>query len=196
MKKIELKVLGLTTGLSQANNFAVLLGEIEGNRQLPIVVGATDAQSIAIAFEHIQPRRPLTHDLLRSIITTLGAEVIEVVICKLDEGLFYSKVVISHDKGIVEVDSRTSDAIAVALRHECPIYCYQHILEQSSITVEHEIEEEPKHAKASQPKKKDDITDLSDKKLNEMLSHAIENEDYLLAANIRDELKRRTDTNS
>ena len=202
MKTVQLSIIGLTYSQTQNNAYALLLGEDEGPRRLPIVIGAFEAQSIAIALEKdIQPPRPLTHDLFTSFALTFNIYLKKVMIHKLEEGIFYSYLVCELDGEIHQIDSRTSDAVALALRFNCPIYTYEKILEKAGIILDNQ---KPKFTKKIESKAKlkpvkkepvksseSDLKRLSEKSLTKELNLALEKEDYELAAIIRDELNRR-----
>ncbi len=193
MKKIELDIVALSHSVTQSHNYAVVLGEMEGVRRLPIVIGGAEAQSIAIAMERMTPNRPLTHDLLKNTMLTFNVELKEVVINNLHEGVFYARLVCIKDGDEVEVDSRTSDALALAVRFGCPIFTYEFILEAAGVVLEEEDEqEEQKPAKRKRKKKgKTPMTERSIEELNTMLEEVLAKEDYEKAAKIRDELNRR-----
>ena len=205
MKKVQLSIIGLTYSQSQNNAYALLLGEEKGRRRLPIVIGAFEAQSIAIALEkELSPPRPLTHDLFTSLALSFNIYLKKVMIHKLDEGIFYSYLVCEMDGVIKKIDSRTSDAVALALRFNCPIYTYEEILEKSGIILEEEVKNTPKIEEKTKENEigeeqiidaskenETNFTRLSDSILNEKLNIAIDKEDYELAALIRDELNRR-----
>ena len=205
MKKVQLSIIGLTYSQSQNNAYALLLGEEKGRRRLPIVIGAFEAQSIAIALEkELSPPRPLTHDLFTSLALSFNIYLKKVMIHKLDEGIFYSYLVCEMDGVIKKIDSRTSDAVALALRFNCPIYTYEEILEKSGIILEEEVKNTPKIQEKTKENEvgeeqiidaskenETNFTRLSDSILNEKLNIALDKEDYELAALIRDELNRR-----
>ncbi len=190
MNKVELQIVALSHSMTQSQNYAVVLGEKEGARRLPIVIGGFEAQAIAVAMEKLSPNRPLTHDLLKNAFDAFGIDLREIVISNLVDGIFYSKLVCDRDGEIIEIDSRTSDAIALAVRYECPIYTHEFILEAAGV-----ILEEPDAAdrpKKKEPKrKKEDLSTLSLDDLQSMLDEALGNEDYEKAAKIRDELNHR-----
>ena len=202
MKTVQLSIIGLTYSQTQNNAYALLLGEDVGPRRLPIVIGAFEAQSIAIALEKdIQPPRPLTHDLFTSFALTFNIYLKKVMIHKLEEGIFYSSLVCELDGEIHQIDSRTSDAVALALRFNCPIYTYEKILEKAGIILD---DQKPKLTKKIESKAKpklvmkeplksaeSDLKRLSETTLIKKLNLALEKEDYELAAIIRDELNRR-----
>src|ERR671928_924869 len=136
MRKIELEIVALSHSITQTHSYAVVLGEVNGLRRLPIVIGGFEAQAIAVALEKMQPSRPLTHDLMKNFMAAFGIELHEIVISDLQEGIFYSKLVCSSDHDTIEIDSRTSDALALAVRFGCPVYTYEHILESAGILME------------------------------------------------------------
>src|SRR5690606_37437170 len=134
MKKIELEIVALSHSITQTHSYAVVLGEVNGLRRLPIVIGGFEAQAIAVALEKMQPSRPLTHDLFNNFMTSFNIELSEVVIYKLEEGIFFAKLIcIGLDGSSVEIDSRTSDALALAVRSGCRIYTYENILEAAGL---------------------------------------------------------------
>ena len=190
MKKIELEIIALSHSMSGTQTYAVVLGEANGLRKLPIVIGGFEAQAIAVALERMKPSRPLTHDLVKNLATAFNIELVEVIINDLQEGIFYSTLVCINDKQTAEIDSRTSDAIALAVRFGCPIYTYEHILESASVVLDDSGA--PATTPASAPKK--DVDGLSKKTMEElkaMLNQVLESEDYVKAAAIRDEINRR-----
>jgi uncharacterized protein len=197
LKKIKLEILGLSSSQSQTGSFALVLGESDGNRRLPIIIGMFEAQAIAIEIEKIIPNRPMTHDLFKSFAQSFNYFVEEIVISDLKEGVFFAKIICSDGLKKVEIDGRPSDAIAIGLRFDAPIYTYESILAEAGIVLTEEGEEEKleetksKSKVKKESKKLDDLKNISFDKLNQMLNDAIENEDYEKAAKIRDELSRR-----
>jgi uncharacterized protein len=197
MKKIELEIVALSHSLAQTQNYAIVLGEVQGVRRLPIVIGGFEAQAIAVALEGMVPSRPMTHDLYKSTLDTFEIAVKAIIINNLRDGIFYSAIVCQqHDKE-VEIDSRTSDALSIAVRYGCPIFTYDFILEQAGIILEDETEREVQKAKnkrgtTSKPKEKT-LSDFSAAELETQLNDALGQENYELAARIRDEIKRRED---
>lgn len=190
MNKVELQIVALSHSMTQSQNYAVVLGEKEGARRLPIVIGGFEAQAIAVAMEKLSPNRPLTHDLLKNAFDAFGIDLREIVISNLVDGIFYSKLVCDRDGEVIEIDSRTSDAIALAVRYECPIYTYEFILEAAGVILEEpDAADRPK--KKEPKKKKEDLSTLSLDDLQSMLDEALGNEDYEKAAKIRDELNHR-----
>ena len=138
MKKIELEIIAISHSITQTHSYAVVLGEVNGIRRLPIIIGGFEAQAIAVALEKMNPSRPLTHDLMKNFMTAFGIELHEIIINDLQEGVFYSKLVCSNENDTIEIDSRTSDAIAMAVRFGCPIYTLDTILESAGILFEDE----------------------------------------------------------
>lgn len=200
MKKIKLEILGLSSSQSQQSSFALVLGETEGNRRLPIIIGMFEAQAIAIEIEKIIPNRPMTHDLFKSFANNFHFTVEEIIISDLKEGVFFAKIVCSDGLKKMEVDARPSDAIAIGLRFDSPIFTYENILAEAGIVLTDEVEEETE--KKSEPrskakketasiKKTEDFKNYSVERLNELLKEAIDKEDYERAAKIRDELSKR-----
>jgi bifunctional DNase/RNase len=195
--KVKMEILGLSSSQSQSGSFALVLGEQEGNRRLPIIIGMFEAQAIAIEIEKITPNRPMTHDLFRSFAFNFDYTVKEIVISDLKEGVFFARIVCEQNGKIIEVDSRPSDAIAIGLRFNVDIYAREFILQEAGIVLTDEFEEENEGEAESinlpneEKKEAKSIGDLSSDKLHEMLNEALENEDYEGAAKIRDELNRR-----
>lgn len=192
MKKIELEIVALSHSITQTHSYAVVLGEVNGLRRLPIVIGGFEAQAIAVALERMSPSRPLTHDLMKNFMMAFNVELHEVVINDLQEGIFYSKLVCSSENDTVEIDSRTSDALALAVRFGCPIFTYDNILDSAGILMEGDA----KKKKSTQPVTtetggRDDLKAMSLEELNSLLNEVLEQEDYIRAIAIRDELKSR-----
>ncbi|QMU29547.1 bifunctional nuclease family protein [Adhaeribacter radiodurans] len=202
MKKIQLEILGLSSSQSQSGSFALVLGEKDGNRRLPIIIGMFEAQSIAIQIEKINPNRPLTHDLFKSFAQQVRIIVKEVLISDLKEGVFYSKIICSDGAREFELDSRPSDAIAIGLRFGVNIYTVESVLSEAGIILsdlEEEEEEEDTDLTSSSSKaepvyesSKENIKEVSVEELNKMLIEALDKEDYERAAKIRDELNKRS----
>ncbi|MGF7231504.1 bifunctional nuclease domain-containing protein [Arachidicoccus sp.] len=195
MKKIELEIVALSHSMSGTQSYAVVLGELNGLRKLPIVIGSFEAQAIAVALERMKPTRPLTHDLIKNFTTAFNIELIEVIINDLQEGVFYSTLVCMNDRQTAEIDSRTSDAIALAVRFGCPIYTYEHILDSASLVIEESnVSSTAEQTLAPQTptvNTNDDLSRLSIEELQNMLNQVLEAEDYIRAAAIRDEINRR-----
>lgn len=194
MKKIELEIVALSHSLAQTQNYAIVLGEQEGARRLPIVIGEFEAQAIAVAMEGMNPSRPMTHDLFKNALSHFNIEVKEILINNLVDGIFYANLICLQEGQQIEVDSRTSDALALAVRFNCPIYTYEFILEQAGIILEEETEQEVQRAKTRrsdrQPKTKT-LRENTTEELHELLQKALEAENYEGAAKIRDEINKR-----
>lgn len=193
MKKIELEIVALSHSITQTHSYAVVLGEVNGLRRLPIVIGGFEAQAIAVALERMQPSRPLTHDLMKNFMNAFNVELMEIVINDLQEGIFYSKLVCINEHDTVEIDSRTSDALALAVRFGCPIYTFDNILESAGILMEDNGKKKGEVAVEStvSPSSKESLQSLSVSELETLLSEVLEQEDYLRAISIRDELNKR-----
>jgi bifunctional DNase/RNase len=196
MKKIKLDIVGLSYSQTQSGAYALVLGEISGRRRLPIIIGSFEAQAIAIEIEKMTPSRPLTHDLFKTFAQAYNITVQEIIIYNLVDGIFYAKLICSDGKKVMEIDARTSDAIAVSVRFDCPIYTYEFILSTAGIVIEgndfvyleniNETAEEKTPVAGS-----GNFTSLSDDELKTRLQEALNDEAYEKAAKIRDELNKR-----
>jgi len=197
MKKISLDIVALSHSVTHSHNYAVVLGEQGGTRRLPIVIGGFEAQAIAVAMEHMSPNRPLTHDLFKNTLETFKVDLKEVVINNLLDGIFYARLICEKEGEVIEIDSRTSDALAMAVRFECPIFTYEFILDAAGVVLEdQEEEEEEGEVVENRPTrrrstKSASLTTYSVDELNRLLDEVLEQEDYEKAAKIRDELNRR-----
>ena len=197
MKKIKLDIVGLSYSQTQSGAYALVLGEVSGRRRLPIIIGAFEAQAIAIEIEKMTPSRPLTHDLFKSFAQAYHISVSEIIIYNLVDGIFYAKLICTDGKKSVEIDARTSDAIAVAVRFECPIFTYEFILSTAGIVIEGndfvylENINETAEEKAASPTATGSYNSLSVDELKTRLQEALADESYEKAAKIRDELNRR-----
>lgn len=195
MNKIPLDIIGLSYSQTQTGAYALVLGEQGGARRLPIIIGGFEAQSIAVHLENMSPSRPLTHDLFVKLTESFQIRVKEVIIYNLLEGVFYAKLICDDGIKEVEIDSRTSDAVALAVRYDCPIYTYEFILEAAGIKMKEEDEEELEdsltESKPAPKKKTEKLSDMSIEELKKRLKEAINNEAYELASKIRDEINRR-----
>ena len=202
MKKLKLDIVGLSYSQTQTGAYALVLGESKGKRRLPIIIGGFEAQAIAIELEKMTPSRPLTHDLFKNFADTFNIKVTEVIIYNLVEGIFFAKLICNDGNKEVEVDARTSDAIAIAVRFQCPISTYEFILSSAGIILDEEPgaatspgtglekkEEKTETAKRSQGDS--DYQSKSTEELKEMLQTAIGQELYEKAGKIRDELNKR-----
>ena len=198
MHKIRLNILGLSVSQTQSGAYALVLAEENGERRIPIIIGPVEAQAIAIQLEGLKPPRPLTHDLIKNMALAFNIVLLEVTIYKLEEGIFYSELLCEMDGKEVRIDSRTSDAVALALRFRCPIYTSEDILKKAGIVLEIEDENSPVRSYAddddfepSGPSGPSTYSQYSLNELKEMLGEAIQNEDYEKASIIRDEMKKR-----
>jgi uncharacterized protein len=192
MKKIKLEIVGLSYSQTQSGAYALVLGEANGKRRLPIIIGGFEAQAIAIELEKISPSRPLTHDLFKSFSDSFGISIKEIIIYNLVEGIFFAKLVCSNEDKEIEIDTRTSDAIALAVRFKCPVYTYEFILSTAGIILEkgaesEEFEEKPEEV----TKRPDDLGTFTETELRELLKNAIAEENYEKASKIRDEISQR-----
>jgi hypothetical protein len=198
MGKIKLNVLGLSYSQTQTGAYALVLSEEDGDRRIPIIIGGVEAQSIAIQLEELSPPRPLTHDLFKSFAEAFTVDVVEVNIYRLEEGIFYSELICEKGSNRIRIDSRTSDAVAIALRFRCPIYTTDEIIDKAGIvlSIEGEPHEPTITAPTSDPKKESIAEDsqfssYTVAQLQAMLDDAIRDEDYEKASLIRDELDKR-----
>ena len=194
-KKIKLNILGLSYSQTQSGAYALVLAEEDGERRIPIIIGGVEAQSIAIKLEGLEPPRPLTHDLFLNFSKSFNIELVEVVIYKLEEGIFYSELVCRRDDEQLHIDSRTSDAVALAIRFGCAIYTYDEIIEKAGIVLDFDKKDES--STLSPVKRTSDVGDNEDyrsktiEELQQILQEAIRNEDYEKASKIRDEINLR-----
>lgn len=194
MEKVKLNIVALSHSVTQSHNYAVVLGEEFGQRRLPIVIGGFEAQAIAVALEKMSPNRPLTHDLFRNTLEAFDIELKQVVINNLIDGIFYAQLICNKGGQTLEIDSRTSDAIAMAVRFECPIYTFEFIMESAGVILDDDEaagESSTSLSKPQKAKKRKTLADETTTNLETMLQKAIDDEDYEKAAQIRDELGRR-----
>jgi uncharacterized protein len=195
-EKIELNIVGLTSGHSQRNSYTLILGQEDGNLKLPVVIGSYEAQSIALIIEGLTPQRPLTHDLMYDAMEKYNILIKEVVIDQLKEGVFYAKIITEQNGVEFAIDSRTSDAVAMSLRAKCPIYTFKSILDDAGIIYDGEDEDEhnAEHIKELNPKTDsgNSLNKMSLNELNSELEKAIQVEDYDRAAVLRDEINSRS----
>ncbi|MBW6499342.1 MAG: bifunctional nuclease family protein [Bacteroidales bacterium] len=192
MKKIQLEILGISYSQAQAGAYALILGETGEKRRLPIIIGSFEAQAIAIELEKMKPTRPLTHDLFRSFAQTFNILINEVIIYKFSEGIFFSKLICFDGTKEVEIDSRTSDAVALAVRFKCPIYTYESILKEAGMVLQEEKEDKPmEQVPVEKEVDESEYSNLSVSELETMLMAAIDEEAYERASKIRDEINRR-----
>lgn len=194
VQKIELQVSRIVHSFAQNNSYTVLLSEVKAKRKLPIVVGTFEAQAIAIQLDKLQPPRPLTHDLIKNMLDAFDIFLKEVYIYNILEGVFYARLICIKDGEEVQIDSRTSDAIALALRFNCLIYTNTTIMDIASITVESSTDEIVDEIVATPEDTEDEVTEFqlyTNTELEHMMNESLENEDYEKAALIRDELSKR-----
>ncbi len=213
MKKIKLDIVGLSYSQTQSGAYALVLGEVGGNRRLPVIIGGFEAQSIAVEIEKMTPSRPLTHDLFKSFAETFHIKLEEILIYNLIDGIFFAKLICSDGTQTTEIDARTSDAVALAVRFECPIYTYDFIMNTAGIVIEGndfaflenienvgnykgsetgdpEVEEKPVEQEKIK-NKPSPYASLTMEQLEKTLEKAIESEQYETAAKIRDEIEKR-----
>ena len=200
MRKIELEITGLSHTITQSQSYAVLLAEVGGLRKLPIVIGAFEAQAIAVAIEKLNINRPLSHDLIKNILGAFEIQLKEVIIDNLQDGIFFAKLICEKDGEEIDIDSRTSDALALAVRFECPIYTYEFILESAGTILTDESKDDDDDEASdldelaeelSAVASKDELSQVSTEDLKAKLEEALASEDYEKAAQIRDEIERR-----
>jgi len=201
-KKIKLDIVGLSYSQTQSGAYALVLGEEGGKRRLPIIIGGFEAQAIAIEIEKLTPSRPLTHDLFKTLSQTYNIEVQEAIIYNLVDGIFYAKLICDDGNGVKEIDARTSDAIAIAVRFNCPIYTYEFILSSAGIIIDGndfkypegegmDITSEVTANLESNITSETDVSTLSMDELKDLLNDAVNNESYEAAAKLRDEINKR-----
>jgi bifunctional DNase/RNase len=196
VKKIELDIVGLSYSQTQSGAYALVLSEVNGRRRLPIIIGSFEAQAIAIEIEKMTPSRPLTHDLFKSFAQAYQIKVEEIIIYNLVDGIFYARLICSDGKRTVEIDARTSDAIAIAVRFECPIYTYEFILSTAGIVIESNDFVYLENINETRGEKTvsnvgSGFGSLSEEELKTKLQEALAEESYEKAAKIRDELNKR-----
>src|SRR5258707_9088801 len=202
MKKIELEIVALSHSITQTHSYAVVLGEVNGLRRLPIVIGGFEAQAIAVALEKMHPSRPLTHDVMKNFMSAFTIDLQEIIICDLQDGIFYSQLVCVSEHDTVEIDSRTSDALALAVRFGCPIFTYEHILDSAGILMEDSSAKKKKSGSTGTVSTtttdssgtREDLKVLSMDDLTSLLNEVLEQEDYIRAIAIRDEINSRRKT--
>ncbi|HIX54954.1 MAG TPA: bifunctional nuclease domain-containing protein [Candidatus Sphingobacterium stercoripullorum] len=200
MDKVRLDIVGLSFSETQSGAYALVFAEQSGNRRLPVIIGGYEAQAIAIEIEGMEPSRPLTHDLLKAVFIKTEVELIEVLIYDLQDGVFYAKLICKQGEETFEIDSRTSDAIALAVRLNCPIFTREFILDEAGIIIDSDdfaflenLEGTTEQEVSSSPKKKKSAySSYSNEQLEERLQKAINDEQYEMAAEIRDEIDRRS----
>ena len=203
MKKIKLEIVGLSFSQTQSGAYALVLGEEVGQRRLPIIIGGYEAQAIAVELENMTPSRPLTHDLFKNFAAAFNIHITEIIIYNLKEGIFYAKLICTNGDKTHEIDARTSDAIAMAVRFNCPIYTYEFILSQAGILLDENagqttepkiIERAPAEKEKKKSKDSNEFSTQTIEELKENLMRAIDEEAYERASKIRDELSKRKKT--
>lgn len=193
MDKIRLEIIGMSYSQSQSGAYALILGEQKGVRRLPIIIGGFEAQAIAVELEKMKPSRPLTHDLFKNFADHYNIHIREVIIDKFLEGVFFAKLVCIHDGEENEIDARTSDAVALAIRFRCPIYTHESILAEAGIVMDEqskELQDEMEEEEATGPADSE-VAHNTLEELEQMLQKAVDNEEYEKASKIRDEINRR-----
>ncbi|MDA3891942.1 MAG: bifunctional nuclease family protein [Salinivirgaceae bacterium] len=193
MGRLKLNVLGLSYSQTQSGAYALVLAEEEGERRIPIIIGGFEAQAIAIELEALKPPRPLTHDLFVNFAMAFKIDILEVTIHRLEEGIFYSELLCDSGGSRIKIDARTSDAVALAIRFDCPIYTTKEIMDKAGIIlpVEDNIRTDKADKMARQPEYSEKYQNKSLKELKELLEKAIMQENYEDASHIRDEIKSR-----
>ena len=193
MKRVKLKVMGISYSQTQSGAYALILIKENGERRIPIIIGGFEAQAIVIKLENLDPPRPLTHDLFKKFADEFHITVAEVMIYKLEEGVFFSKLICSNDEKTYSIDSRTSDAVAIALRFGCPIYITEEILDKAGITISHADGDIASTSESDTIFETDTAKygSYTDEELYKMIDEAVKTEDYEKAASIRDEIEKR-----
>ncbi|MBK9734545.1 MAG: bifunctional nuclease family protein [Saprospiraceae bacterium] len=183
MKKVRLDIMALSHSVTQSHNYAVVLGEENGKRRLPIVIGGFEAQAIAVALENMTPNRPLTHDLFKNTLDAFDIDIKEVLINNLLDGIFYAQLICEQNGNVIQIDARTSDAISMAVRYGCPIYTFEFIMESAGVILE---EDDTESKKSLSKTKSTSVETMSVASLEKLLEEALEKEDYEKAAQLRD----------
>ncbi|MFM8450189.1 MAG: bifunctional nuclease family protein [Haliscomenobacter sp.] len=191
MKKIELEIVALSHSVSQSSNYAVILSDKNATRRLPIVIGSFEAQAIAVALERMVPNRPLTHDLFKNVLDTFQIQLREVIINNLLDGIFYAQLICERNGEQIEIDSRSSDALALAARFRCPIYSFDFILDSAGIVVEKDDNDLDFSDDMNPVETVNPLSSYSIEALAKLLEEVLEEENYERAAQIRDEIDRR-----
>lgn len=191
MDKIRLEIVGMSYSQSQSGAYALILGEVKGNRRLPIIIGGFEAQAIAVELEKMKPTRPLTHDLFKSFADTYLVQIKEVIIDQFKQGVFHAKLVCVQNKVETLIDSRTSDAVALAIRFKCPIFTYEKILSEAGMLMDENANSPTDLIDSEEATSAPAFEEHSLSELEEMLEKAVEQEDYEKASMIRDEIRKR-----
>lgn len=195
MRKIELEIVALSHSITQSTSYAIILAVVNGTQRLPIVIGPMEAQSIAVVLENMSINRPLTHDLMKNFMKAVNADLQEIIISDVQEGVFFSKLICHTENDILEMDSRTSDALALAVRFGCPIYIYEDVLKKLD-KLEKKMEEPSFSPSPEEPEKntkvsEGSLTHLTLEELEQLLQEVLDQEDYIRAIAIRDEINKR-----
>lgn len=191
MEKIRLEIVGMSYSQSQSGAYALILGEVKGSRRLPIIIGGFEAQAIAVELEKIKPARPLTHDLFKSLSDAYHIQIKEVIIDQFKQGIFHAKLVCHSQDAEKLIDSRTSDAVALAIRFKCPIYTYESIMAEAGMMIDEKAEEDDPIRNPMDAPVDNDYEEFTLAELEEMLQKSIENEEYERASMLRDEIRKR-----
>lgn len=191
MVRIRLEIVGMSYSQSQSGAYALILGEVKGNRRLPIIIGGAEAQAIAVELEKIKPTRPLTHDLFKNFADTYHIQVKEVIIDQFRQGVFHAKLVCMQNEKESLIDSRTSDAVALAIRFKCPIYTYEKIMTEAGMIMDENANLSDTMTTPLEESGESSFKDLNLAELEELLQKAVDREDYEKASQIRDEIKKR-----
>jgi uncharacterized protein len=192
MKKVRLDIMALSHSVTQSHNYAVVLGEENGNRRLPIVIGGFEAQAIAVALENMTPNRPLTHDLFKNTLDAYDIDLKEIVINNLLDGIFYAQLICEQNGNIMQIDARTSDAISMAVRYGCPIYTFEFIMESAGVI----LDDNEEKTTDKKEKKSTSIESMSIASLEKLLEEALSKEDYEKAAELRDIINSKNSSES
>lgn len=191
MEKIRLEIVGMSYSQSQSGAYALILGEVKGNRRLPIIIGGFEAQAIAVELENMKPSRPLTHDLFKSFADTYHIIIKEIIIDQFKQGVFHAKLVCEQNNVESLIDSRTSDAVALAIRFKCPVYTYEKIMAEAGMLMDDNATTAETMTKPASATPETSFHEFSLTELEEMLHKAIDQEEYEKASMIRDEIQKR-----
>lgn len=195
MRKIELEIVALSHSVTQSTSYAIVLAEVNGTQRLPIVIGPMEAQSIAVVLENMQISRPLTHDLMKNFMKAVNVDLQEIIISDVQEGIFFSKLICHTENDILEIDSRTSDALALAVRFGCPIYIYEDVLKklekEDKKMSEPSSMPEPEDPEKAAPLTEGNLSRMTVEELEQLLQEVLDQEDYIRAIAIRDEINKR-----
>jgi bifunctional DNase/RNase len=191
MDKIRLEIVGMSYSQSQSGAYALILGEVKGNRRLPIIIGGFEAQAIAVELEKMKPTRPLTHDLFKSFADAYMVQITEVIIDQFKQGVFHAKLVCVQNNVEILIDSRTSDAVALAIRFKCPIFTYEKIMAEAGMLMDENANSSADITGSAEEPAGATFEEHTLSELEEMLEKAVEQEDYEKASLIRDEISKR-----